>query len=112
MVDEEEGPIQAGNGGEALNLNALLPLILALLGSTERPTGEVGGGASQDLLKLLLPLLLQATPAGQQIQLVELLVRLLTGKPVGSPTPLPSPMPTDIGSQLLPLLLQLLGGRR
>ena len=101
---EEPGSIGLGNGGDGLGSNPLLPLILALLGSMGRPT---------DLLQLLLPLLLQATPAGQQIQLAELLVKLLIGTPLGSPTPTPqpSPMPMDVGS-LLPQLLQLLAGRR
>jgi Putative peptidoglycan binding domain len=118
LVPEDGGPIQAGNGGDGLGSNPLLSLILTLLGSTGMPTADGPGRPGQDidyrqLLQLLLPLLLQATPAGQQIQLAELLVKLLIGKPLGSPTPTPqpSPMPTDVGS-LLPLLLQLLGGRR
>jgi len=114
LMSEEGGPVQVGNGGDGLGSNPLLSLILALLGSSGRPTAEgpAGPGQNIDYLQLLLPLL-QATPAGQQIQLAELLLKLLTGKPLGSPTPTPqpSPMPTDVGS-LLPLLLQLLSGRR
>ena len=115
---EENGHIQIPNGGNGLGSNPLLSLILALLGSTGRPTDDghpmPGQGIDiSSLLQLLLPLLLQATPAGQQIQLAELLVKLLIGKPLGSPTPTPqpSPMPTDVGS-LLSLLLQFLSGRR
>jgi Putative peptidoglycan binding domain len=115
LMSDEGGPVQLGNGGDGLGSNPLLSLILALLGSTGRPTAEgpAGPGQNIDYLQLLLPLLLQATPAGQQIQLAELLLKLLTGKPLGSPTPTPqpSPIPTDVGS-LLPLLLQLLSGRR
>jgi hypothetical protein len=114
LVGEEVGPLQNGNGGDGLDSNRVLPFILALLGSTGRPTADDAArpGQGTDYLQLLLPLL-QATPAGQQIQMAGLLVKLLTGKPLGSPTPipLPSPMPTDVGS-LLQLLLQLLGGRR
>jgi hypothetical protein len=114
LVAEEEGPVQPGNGGDGLGSNPLLSLILGLLGSTGRPTadGPARPGQDIDYLQLLLPLL-QATPAGAQIQIAELLLKLLTGKPLGSPTltPQPSPMPTDVGS-LLSLLLQLLGGRR
>jgi len=114
LVGGEVGPVQPGNGGDGLDSNRLSPLILALLGSTGRPMADSAARPGQgiDYLQLLLPLL-QATPAGQQIQMAELLVKLLTGKPLGSPAPipLPSPMPTDVGS-LLPLLLQLLSGRR
>jgi peptidoglycan hydrolase-like protein with peptidoglycan-binding domain len=114
LMSEEGGPVQAGNGGDGLGSNPLLSLILARLGSTGTPTadGPPRPGQAIDYLQLLLPLLLQATPAGQQIQLAELLLKLLTSKPLGSPTPTPqpSPMPTDVGS-LVPLLLQLLGGR-
>jgi hypothetical protein len=114
LMSEEGGPVQAGNGGDGLGSNPLLSLILAWLGSTGTPTadGPPRPGQAIDYLQLLLPLLLQATPAGQQIQLAELLLKLLTSKPLGSPTPTPqpSPMPTDVGS-LLPLLLKLLGGR-
>src|SRR5262245_23636379 len=114
LVAEEEGPVQPGNGGDGLGSNPLLSLILGLLGSTGRPTadGPARPGQDIDYLQLLLPLL-QATPAGAQIQIAELLLKLLTGRPLGSPTltPQPSPMPTDVGS-LLSLLLQLLGGRR
>jgi hypothetical protein len=113
LVGEDEGPVQ--NGGDGLGSNPLLSLILTLLGSSGGPTADDSGrpGQNIDYLQLLLPLLLQATPVGQQIQLAELLLKLLTGKPLGSPTPTPqpSPMPADVGS-LLPLLLQLLGGRR
>jgi hypothetical protein len=115
LTSEEGGQVQVGNGGDGLGSNPLLSLILALLGSMGRPTAEgpAGPGQNIDYLQLLLPLLLQATPAGQQIQLAELLLKLLTGKPLGSPTPTPqpSPMPTDVGS-LLSLLLQFLSGRR
>ena len=110
LTSEEGGPVQVGNGGDGLGSN---PLLLALLSSLGRPTAEgpSGPGQNTDYLQLLLPLLLQATPAGQQIQLAELLLKLLTGKPFGSqtPTPQPSLMPTDVGS-LLPVLLQLLRG--
>ena len=110
-MSEEGGPVQVGNGGDGLGSN---PLLLALLGSMGRPSAEgpAGPGQNIDYLQLLLPLLLQATPAGQQFQLAELLLKLLTGKPFGSPTPTPQPslMPTDVGS-LLPVLLQLLRGR-
>ena len=95
---------------------ARIPCTLTrLVGLHGKADGRGPAGPSQniDYLQLLLPLLLQATPAGQQIQLAELLLKLLTGKPLGSPTPTPqpSPMPTDVGP-LLPLLLQLLSGRR
>jgi hypothetical protein len=119
LVGEEEGPIQTGNGGEGLDSNRLLSLILALLGSTGRSIADAGAKPGQDtdnlpsLLPLLLPLLLQATPAGAQIHLIELLVKLLMGKPAGSLTPpsQPGALPTDVSS-LLPLLVQLLESRR
>jgi peptidoglycan hydrolase-like protein with peptidoglycan-binding domain len=112
LVGEEVGPLQTGSGVDGLGSNPLLQAILALLGTTGRPTGDDAArpGQGTDYLQLLLPLLLQATPAGRQIQVAQLLIQLLTGSPLGSPTPQPSPMPTDVSS-LLPLLLQLLGGR-
>jgi len=116
LVGEEEGLVQPGNIGDGLGSNPLLPLIAALLGSTGRPTADdaTRPGQAIDFLQLLLPLLVRSTPVGPQIQIAELLVGLLAGRPLGSLTPTPQliPMPTDAGSLLLPLLLQVLGGRR
>jgi hypothetical protein len=113
LVDEHETPVPFGNEDDGLDSNALLTLIRALLGSAARPMPDGGTGPSQDgdYLQRLLPLLLQLTPAGKQIELAKLLVELLAGKPLASPAPQPSPMPTEVGS-LLPLLAQLLVGRR
>src|SRR5262249_19163023 len=63
-VGEDEGPVQAGNGGDGLGSNPLLSLILSLLGSTGMPTADGPARPGQDidyrqLLQLLLPLLLQ-----------------------------------------------------
>jgi len=116
LVGEEEGLVQPGNIGDGLGSNPLLPLIAALLGSTGRPTADdaTRPGQAIDFLQLLLPLLVRSTPVGPQIQIAELLVGLLAGRPLGLLTPTPQliPMPTDAGSLLLPLLLQVLGGRR
>jgi peptidoglycan hydrolase-like protein with peptidoglycan-binding domain len=112
LVGGEVGPIQPGIGGEGLDANRLLALLLALFGSAAQSPGkgadkpEQIGDYLQTLLPLLLPLLLQATPAGPPLQVAELLLKLLAAKPGGAPTP--TPPPTDV----LTLLLQLLGGRR
>ncbi len=107
-------PIAVGDGGP--DVNALLMLILTLLGSARKPVADDTSKPALDInfLQILLPLLLQATPAGKEIQIAQLLIGLLTGKPFAPPTPQPSPAPTDFGplASLLPLLFQLLGGRQ
>jgi hypothetical protein len=116
LLGAEVTPVQPGNVADGLGSNPLLPLILAVLGFAGRPTADDAPKPRPDIdlqqLLPLLPLLLQLTPAGKPVQIAELLVGLLTGKPLAAPAPQPQPMLTDVGSLLLPLLLQLLGGRR
>jgi hypothetical protein len=95
----------------------LLILILAMLSKERRMADDPArAGQGTDLVKVLLPLLLQSMLTGKRIDIAELLSVLLTGKPVAAPaiTPVAAPsarQPTDLNALLLPLLYQLLTGK-
>jgi hypothetical protein len=67
-------------------------------------------GQGVDLVQVLLPLLLQSTTGGKQIDAAQLLSMLLTVKPPASQASTPS-QPTGLNALLLLLLSQLAGGK-
>jgi hypothetical protein len=87
--------------------------------SNEEPMADdfAKPGQGIDIVKVLLPLLLQSMLTGKQIDIRELLSALLTGKLLTlAPTPAPPPQlssqqPTDLNALLLPLLYQVLTGK-
>ncbi len=107
--------------------NTLLPLLLLLLLTKEKTpmTDQPSAGQAPDLMKVLLPLILQSVVSGKPINANDLLPVLLQGilgVPLALPAPAPSPEPAtppvtapsspqNINDMLLPLLLQALTGK-
>lgn len=105
----------------------LLTLFLMML-SKEKPMADdpAKPGQGVDLVRLILPLLLQSMLTGKQVNITDVLSGVLTGRPiapaapVATPTPSPptqpssqpsSPLPIDLQALLVPLLYERLTGK-
>jgi hypothetical protein len=89
-------------------MQLLAGLLTAL--SKGKPIAADLAKPGQDLGKVLLPLLLQSTTSGKQIDVAQLLLALLAGNPSASQAPASS-QPTDLNALLLVLLSQLSSGK-